>query len=91
MQPATLLLRQVHPTWLKDGQVLSLAFRPFPKDAGLLSVYDGDLITAEASHTHLRETWAFNQPGFGQCPFKSVNRAICLPVRMRQSIIPNMR
>ena len=52
MQPTTSLLRQVHPQWLKDGKVLSIAFRPFPKDAGLLSVYDGDLITAEASLNH---------------------------------------
>ena len=36
MQTTTSLLRQVHPQWLKDGKVLSLAFRPFPKDAGLL-------------------------------------------------------
>lgn len=63
MQPATLLLRQVHPTWLKDGQVLSLAFRPFPKDAGLLSVYDGDLITAEASHTHFTGDLGFQSAG----------------------------
>jgi hypothetical protein len=52
MQPTTLLLRQVHPHWLKDGQVLSIAFRPFPRDAGLLSVYDGDLIAAEDSWNH---------------------------------------
>jgi hypothetical protein len=53
MQPTTLLLRQIHPKWLKeDGHLLSVAFRPFPKDQGLLSVYDGDLITPEASWGH---------------------------------------
>ncbi|MEI7732195.1 MAG: hypothetical protein WCO56_21650 [Verrucomicrobiota bacterium] len=63
MQSATLLLRQVHPQWLKEGHVLSLAFRPFPKDAGLLSVYDGDLITAEASHTHFTRDLGFQSAG----------------------------
>lgn len=52
MSPNTLLLRQVHPNWLKDGHVLSIAFRPFPKDQGLLSVYNGDLTTAERSWQH---------------------------------------
>ena len=44
MQPETPLLRQVHPQWFKDDHVVSLAFRPFPKDEGLLSVYDGSQI-----------------------------------------------
>jgi hypothetical protein len=63
MQATTLLLRQVHPKWLKDGQVLSIAFRPFPKDTGLLSVYDGDLITAEASCNHFTGTLGFQSAG----------------------------
>lgn len=63
MQSTTLLLRQVHPKWLKDGQVLSIAFRPFPKDSGLLSVYDGDLITAEASLNHFTKTLGFQSAG----------------------------
>jgi hypothetical protein len=44
MQPTTMLLRQVHPSWVKNGHILSLAFRPSKKDEGLLSVYDGDQI-----------------------------------------------
>ena len=75
MQPATLLLRQVHPKWLKDGQVLSIAFRPFPKDAGLLSVYDSDLISPEASWNHYTSTlknlsagvWAVTVRETGAC------------------------
>lgn len=63
MQPATLLLRQVHPKWLKDGQVLSIAFRPFPKDTGLLSVYDGDLITPEASLNHFTRKLGYQSAG----------------------------
>lgn len=35
---------------------MSLAFRPFPKDDGLLSVYDGDKITCERSWSHYTQT-----------------------------------
>lgn len=50
MQAGTHLLRQVHPNWVKeDGTVASLAFWPFPKDEGLLSVDDGDRVTPQAS------------------------------------------
>lgn len=63
MQLTTLLLRQVHPKWLKDGQVLSIAFRPFPKDTGFLSVYDGDLIAAEESLNHFTGTQGFQSAG----------------------------
>lgn len=63
MQPTTLLLRQVHPQWLKDGEVLSIAFRPFPKDDGLLSVYDGDLIAPENSVSHFTGTLGYQSSG----------------------------
>lgn len=47
MQSDTLLLRQVHPGWVKeDGTTASLAFWPFPKDLHLLSVDDGDRVSA---------------------------------------------
>jgi hypothetical protein len=50
MKSTTLLLRQVHPNWVKDdGTVASIALWPFPKDQGLLSVDDGDGVTAAAS------------------------------------------
>ena len=50
MRPATPLLRQVHPSWVKaDGTAASIAFWPFPKDAGLLSVDDGERVTPEIS------------------------------------------
>ncbi len=63
MQSGTLLLRQVHPQWIKDGRILSLAFRPFPKDEGLLSVYDGDRITARDSWLHFTQGQGFNSAG----------------------------
>ena len=52
MTGATLLLRHIHPNSVQDGFASSLAFRPNPSDQGLMSVYNGDLITAEASWRH---------------------------------------
>lgn len=49
MTPNTLLLRQIHPSFIQDGRVTSQAFRPTPKDEFLLSVDDGDRVSAEAS------------------------------------------
>lgn len=63
MQDSTRLLRQVHPQWFKDGHVASIAFRPFPKDEGLLSVYDGEQIGAESSWKHFTGTLGFASAG----------------------------
>ena len=52
MTDPTLLLRQVHPSFVQAGRVTSQAFRPTPKDEYLLSVYDGDMITPERSCHH---------------------------------------
>jgi hypothetical protein len=46
------LHRQVHPSWVQDGRITSQTFSPTPKDAGLLSVYDGKQIAAEPSFIH---------------------------------------
>ena len=48
------LHRQVHPSWVQEGRITSQAFSPTPKDAGLLSVYDGKQIAAEGSFNHYR-------------------------------------
>ncbi|GMU43727.1 MAG: hypothetical protein IT479_01085 [Xanthomonadales bacterium] len=63
MNDDTLLLRQVHPQFLKDDQLTSQAFFPFPKDNGRLSVYDGDQISAEASYRHYTEALGFQSQG----------------------------
>lgn len=52
MTGETLLLRQIHPAFVQADRITSQAFRPTPKDQLLLSVYDGDLITAEAAFQH---------------------------------------
>jgi len=49
MTPDTLLLRQIHPSFVQDGRVTSQAFRPTPKDELHLSVDNGDRLTAEAA------------------------------------------
>ena len=52
MTPETLLLRQIHPSFVQDGRPTSQAFHPTPKDEGNLSVYDGDMIGAQDSWKH---------------------------------------
>lgn len=54
MTEATLLLRQIHPSFVKLGRPTSAAFRPTPKDEHKLSVYDGDLMTPAAAYAHYR-------------------------------------
>lgn len=49
MTPDTLLLRQIHPSFVQDGRVTSQAFRPTPKDEFHLSVDNGDRLTAETA------------------------------------------
>lgn len=52
MTEETLLHRQVHPSFVKQGRVTSQAFRPTRKDDSRLSAYDGDQITPEAAWRH---------------------------------------
>lgn len=52
MDEETPLYRQIHPSWIQQDRVTSQAFRPSPKDADLLSVYDGDQISAVAAWEH---------------------------------------
>jgi hypothetical protein len=47
-----LLHRQVNPSWIQNGRMTSQAFSPTPKDSSLLSVYDGSMISADASFHH---------------------------------------
>lgn len=72
MTDDTLLLRQIHPSFVQSGRVTSQAFRPTPKDEFLLSVYDGDRIEAQASWRHFVADPACRSAGVmavtrGQC------------------------
>ena len=49
MEPDTLLLRQIHPRWIKVGRATSQAFKPTAKDEDHLSVHDGDQIDPRAA------------------------------------------
>lgn len=57
MDKGTLLLRQVHPSWMVGDTISqqvfsSQTFKPTPKDNGLLSVYNGDVFDAYAAFDH---------------------------------------
>jgi hypothetical protein len=45
MSPDTLLLRQIHPSFVQQERITSQAFKPTPKDERLLSVDHGDKIS----------------------------------------------
>lgn len=63
MNEATLLHRQVNPSWIQSGRVTSQAFKPTPKDQRRLSVYDGDLITAADAWRHYTEALGYTSAG----------------------------
>ena len=44
------LLRQVHPSFIRDGRLSSQAFKPSSQDAGELSVSRRSLVTAKAAY-----------------------------------------
>ena len=53
MDNDTLLLRQVHPSWMVGDTISqqvfsSQTFKPTPKDEGLLSMYNADVFNADA-------------------------------------------
>ena len=63
MTPATLLLRQVNPNWVREGRITSQVFRPTPKDKGQLSVYDGDQMTPQQAYAHYTQLLVLNSVG----------------------------
>lgn len=63
MNEATLLLRQIHPSFLQNDRVTSQAFRPTPKDQKKLSVYDGDMMTPADSYHHYTEKLKLSSTG----------------------------
>jgi len=50
--PEEQLYRQVHPSWIQEGRVTSVAWKPTPKDRGLLSVSRAKRCTAAESFAH---------------------------------------
>ncbi len=77
MNDNTALLRQVNPSWVQQGRVTSLVFRPTPKDEKLLSVYDGDQISPERAWKHFIRLLGFHSVGVlavtkGECAKRSL-------------------
>jgi hypothetical protein len=52
LNSATLLHRQVNPSWVQQGRITSQVFKPTAKDDRRLSVYDGDQVTAFEAWSH---------------------------------------
>ena len=71
MTTETLLLRQINPSFIQQGRPTSQAFRPTPKDRQMVSVYDGDLIDAQAAWVH------FTSGGFRSVGVLAVSVAEC--------------
>ena len=63
MTPETLLLRQVNPSWIRNGRITSQVFRPTSKDKKRLSVYDGDQITPPEAHHHYTREVGWSSDG----------------------------
>lgn len=72
MTPETLLLRQIHPSFVQGGRVTSQAFRPTPKDDNMLSVYDSSQVSAEESVQHF-----LAQPGCKSSGVMAVSNLEC--------------
>ncbi len=65
MTPDTLLYRQIHPSWVREGRITSQAFHPTSKDDSRLSVYDGDQITPEDAWNHYVSVLNYASTGVG--------------------------
>ncbi len=63
MNSNTLLLRQIHPSFLQGGRASSQAFNPTPKDEKKLSAYDGDMIEPLESYNHYTTTLNMSSAG----------------------------
>lgn len=63
MTPATLLLRQVHPNWIREGRITSQVFRPTPNDKKQLSMYDGNQVTAREAYAHYTQQLELSSVG----------------------------
>jgi hypothetical protein len=63
LHPETLLLRQIHPSFVQNGRPTSQAFRPTPKDRDKLSVDDGSKIDARSPRERFAGTLGFESIG----------------------------
>ena len=88
MTEETQLLRQVHPSWVREGRITSQVFAPTTKDERRLSVYDGDQISAENAWNHFTGELGCSSVGIvavtvGECHTYSL-RVISDPTSYRE-------
>lgn len=72
MTEATLLLRQVHPSFVQNGRATSQAFRPTSKDENQLSVDNGDKVAPHAAWTRFTA-----QPDCSSYGVMAISRGEC--------------
>ncbi|MBP5982284.1 MAG: hypothetical protein KA734_01070 [Fluviicola sp.] len=65
MHQSTLLLRQIHPSFIQNSavssqafEITSVVFNPTPKDDGKLSVYNGDKFSAKEAFDHFTKNYS---------------------------------
>lgn len=58
-----LIWRNVHPSWIQDGKVSSLAFKPSPKDTGRLSGARQDKVSAEKHYFEFTDALGLTSSG----------------------------
>ena len=87
MKKDTLLLRQIHPSFVQGGRVTSQAFRPTPKDEKRLSVYDNDMISPENAFRHYTEQLKYKSDGVMAVSFTECQE-LELPVEPDPEIFP---
>lgn len=80
MNDETLLLRQVHPDFVRNDRVTSQAFTPRAKDRKRLSVYDGDAIDAEGAWVHYTTEEGLESAGVMAVTFAECE-SLSLPAR----------
>ena len=83
MTPGTLLLRHVHPNWIREGRITSQVFSPTPKDKKRLSVYDGDLMTAEEAYVHYTQQLGLPSLGVMAVPLQNASNRTFLQCLIR--------
>lgn len=79
MNDKTLMLRQIHPSFVKQGQITSQAFRPTIKDEKKLSVYNSDMISADKAYEHYTKKLLKSSAGVMAVSIKECNE-LRLPV-----------
>lgn len=76
MDNQTELYRQIHPNFIRRGEVTSQAFLRTEKDIDGLSVYDGSLIDARRSYLH------YTSRGYASCGVLAVTVNDCLEAKL---------